>query len=89
MRSSRTAILSLTSKECRRNQNWKWNFVTDKSETAIDDEKPKEATNEEREEEVEASEESTKVEKNVVDEIVDLTRVLLLVWAASNKNNPA
>ena len=59
-----------------------------KSETAIDDEKPKEAKDEEREEEIEASEESTKVEKNVEDN-VDLTRDLLLVWAASNKNNPA
>ena len=58
----------------KRNQNWKWNFVTDKSETAKIDEKPKEATNEEREEEVEAPEESTKVEKNVEDNIVDLTR---------------
>ena len=81
MRASWTAILSLTSKEWIRNQNWKWNFVTDKSETAIDDEKPKEATNEEREEEVVASEESTKVEKNVEENIVDLTRNLLLVWA--------
>ena len=47
------------------------------SETATNDEKPKEAIDEEREEEVEASEESTKVEKKVVDNIVDLTPDLL------------
>ena len=51
--------------------------------------KPKEATEEEREEEVEASEESTKVEKKVEDNIVNLTRVLLIVWAVKNINNPA
>ena len=60
-----------------------------KSEAAIDDEKPKEAKDEEREEEIEAYEESTKVEKKVVDNIVDLTRVLLIVWAVRNINNPA
>ena len=60
-----------------------------KSEAAIDDEKPKGAKDEEREEEIEAYEESTKVEKKVVDNIVDLTLVLLIVWAVRNINNPA
>ena len=49
------------------------------SEAATNDVKPKEATDKEREEEVEASEESTKVEKKVEDNIVNLTRVLLIV----------
>ena len=44
------------------------------SEAATNDVKPKEATEEEREEEIEASEKSTKVEKNVENSIVDLTR---------------